>query len=221
MTRDETIQEVADRLGNRTDLNSKILKAMDYAQKFVMERYPILPWFLITDNLFTFTVAGQDSLQVPNGFLREVENGALWREGEAGGTPWIELVKGFHVQQRGALGHALTTTGPPTNYDIMGEYWVLAPVPDKVYTIYTRVYLRDVLPSELGSGSESNDWMKHEWEFLVAETVLRMGRHLQWDPRIASEFRKDRDEARQNFFNNEEARQHANRRYQMNIIRGT
>lgn len=86
--------------------------------------------------------------------------------------------------------------------------------------MYTRVYQRDLMASELTAGNESNKWMINEFELLVAETVLRTSRHLQWDPKILSEFRDDRNEAKRNFFINEEARTHANHHYQMGIARG-
>lgn len=223
MNRDETIQEVADRLGNRTNLNSKILRNLSYVQRFVCERYPILPWFLITENLFATTTINEPKLQVPTGFLREVENGALWRQrtpDETSGKPWVELEKQPHDKLRSALGNELKTPGPPTHYAILGEYWILAPVPDKEYTIYTRCYQRDLMASEFSSGGETNGWMSHEWELLVAETVLRTARHLQWEQAIMREFRSDRDEAKRNFFVNEEARTNANLHYRMGIARG-
>lgn len=220
MNRDQTIQEIAERLGNRTDLGSKILRNMDYVQRFVMERYPILPWFLITENLFALTVPGQARLQVPTGFLREVEKGALWRQQENEDAPWVKLEKGSHDKLRNALGRGLAASGPPTHYAIVGDYWVLAPVPDKEYTIYTRIYQRDFMPSELSSGAETNKWMTNEWELFVAETLLRTARKLQWDARMLREFRDDRDEAKTQFFINEEARIHTNQQYQMDIILG-
>lgn len=225
MNRGEVIDEIAYRLGNRTDLRNRIIDSMDQAQRYVLERQTVLPWFLISENLATDTTPDEPRLEVPHGFLREVEEGAVWRWAEPeddSGKPWVELVKQPHDKLRSALGedNVMPWKGKPTHYALIGKYFLLAPVPDAVYRIYTRAYQEELLPSELASDSKTNGWMEYEAELLVAETVVRMGRHLQFTSTQMQEFRNDRTEARQQYWTTHEARTHANLRYRMGIARG-
>lgn len=223
MNRGDAIQEIADRLGSRTDLNTRILNSMGYVQEFILEKQAILPWFLITENLYADTVADEPKLSLPTGFLREVEQGALWRKLDTDSDddePWRELIKRPHDELREALGDELDWKGAPTHYAILGNYWILAPVPDAVYRIYTRIYQADTLPKNLADDSATNQWLSYEAEFLISETVLRLGRHLQYPTNRMQVFQKDRDAAFRQFFITHEAREHANTHYRMGIARG-
>lgn len=223
MTRDEAVAEIAARLGNRTELDAKIILNMGYTQQFILERLPLLPWFLITEHLYADTTVDEPKLSHPVGFLREVEQGALWRQRDQAtpsDAPWQELEKMPHDKLRSSLGGEIAATGAPNHYSIFGSYWTLGPVPDAVYRIYTRIYRKDTLPSAFANGMATNAWLTNEAELVIAETTLRLARHLQWTRQILPEFRFDRDEARRNYFVTQEARDHANIHYQQGVTPG-
>src|SRR5688572_12731232 len=100
MTRDEAVALIAFRLGDRTDLNDRIIAEMRLAQT-ELELGPTLPWFLLTEMATATLYEGDDTMALPADFLREVDEdeSALWfyKVDADSDYQWVEVPKkGFH-----------------------------------------------------------------------------------------------------------------------------
>jgi|SRR5687768_738546 len=208
MTRDEAIALLKYRLGNRTDLDARILLEMVYAQEYKLEGTgAFLPWFLETELATITTIAGEERILLPDDFLGEVEDQALWLYDEDSATPWTELRKNDYDYLRVKY----PATGLPKQYALLGDYFALFPVPDDSYTIKMRYYAKD---DSLASDNIENKWLKHAGDLLIAETGLIMAGHI-FNTDLQAQFEKDASVARQRLYTKHEARRHSNRTYGM------
>ena len=214
MNQTNAVAEVAYRLGNRTDLNTRILSVMDLVQSDILEKDSFLPWFLLSEDSTIQTTSGEERIALPSDFLREYELGALWLYDSTADRKWTPLKKDFHDSLRAARGGTLEASGKPTRYDLSGGYFRLTPVPDAVYTLQMKYYQADALPSAVGATGE-NQWLKYAPERLITETVLKMAAHLRCKASAMVPFIKDRDEAKLTLWRDHEARTHTNMRYSM------
>lgn len=215
MNKSDAVDIVAYRLGNRTDLDTRIGQEMSLVQETRLERSELpLPWFLLTENAYIDTVASEQRLPVPSNFLREYENGALWYYVSGADVEWTMLCKDSEQILRAALGDTLSATGKPSHYSLTGDYFRLYPVPDAVYRIYMKYYAQDTLITAVSDTAE-NSWLKYAPDLLISETLLKMSRQLRMRPQAVQEFEKDVADARRRFLVDVEARKHTNRRYIM------
>ena len=76
MTRDEAVTIIQQQLGFRTDLTAVIITKMKLAQEH-LELSPTLPWFLLSEKSFAFTVINSEKVPIPLDFLQEYEESAL------------------------------------------------------------------------------------------------------------------------------------------------
>ena len=74
--------------------------------------------------------------------------------------------------------------GQPRAYALVGEYFMLRPVPDAVYTIRMKGYIADSL---LTTNIE-NKWLKYAAEWITAETAGRVATFHIRDLELAQVF---------------------------------
>lgn len=216
MVIDDAVSEVAARLGNRTDLNAKIKTQLGNVQEFTLERAPVLPWYLVTEDTWTTTSSGEERLLLPTDFLREFEPSSLWYYDSTLDAPWNPLTKLDYEDIRYALGRTLTATGKPTHYSMEGKYFRLGPEPDGAYRIQMRYYKQDANARTL-NGQDTNLWLTNSAELLLAMACVKMARQLRYRDEAQEQFQRDQVEQENIFFKNHHARIHANRRYVMGI----
>jgi hypothetical protein len=208
MLRDEVVTLLGYRLGSRTDLNDRIIAEMAYVQTFNLEGTgAFLPWFLETEIATITTIADEERTVLPDDFLAEVEDQALWLYDEDSAAPWTELRKNDYDYLRVKYPVA----GLPKQYALIGDYFALFPVPDDSYTIKMRYYAKD---ESLASENIENKWLKHAADLVLAETGAVMAQHLMnFD--LVAKFQQDAAIARQRLYTKHEARRHSNRTYSM------
>jgi hypothetical protein len=178
MDRDEAVAYIARRLGNRTDLDSAIANELALAQT-ELEHSPLLPWFLLDSELYTTLATGTTRVELPAGFLREYEEGALWTV-NADESEWTALQKVpiDKLRQLHTLYSSQETDSEtaPLYYSTDRTYFHLTPPPAADVTLRILCYTAD---STLPTGDSTNDWLTHAPEILLAKTGMRMSQYLQ------------------------------------------
>ena len=154
MTRDEGVAMIKEQLGFRTTLDSSIVNYMLLAQ-VTLEKAPTKPWFLVSEDTFTSTVANEERVPVPLDFLCETDDAALrYRPDSYPDLPERELKKEDYDVLREIF--RCTENGKPRGYALIGNYFRIAPVPDAVYNLRQLYYKKGTL---LSSNIE-NEWLK-------------------------------------------------------------
>ncbi len=194
------------RLGSRTDadLDTLIPIEMDQAQ-FEFERSGQPPWFLLTEDENLETVVGERRLPVPEDFLLETEDDALWLISPETGEPQ-QLDKGELDASTAYWG---LTEGTPTGYALVGKYFHLFPTPDAVYSIRLKYYAADAKPTAMAAG-DTNLWLTYASDLLLARTGRRMAMYLR-DSELAQLFAADEQTAAARLLTEQTARDEANR----------
>lgn len=163
MDRDSIIDLVVKGLGYRTDLletaKTEILSVQD-----TLEKDPFLPWFLLEWEQTVSTTAGSPLLACPNRFLREDdesgERGTL-RLVQDNGTICVLKKTG----RREELVRFQEKSSRPEMYAIVGNQFVLAPVPDQAYSVRIGPFYKGDEPLEFET---SNKWTLHAPRYLEA-----------------------------------------------------
>lgn len=194
------------RLGSRTDadLDTLIPIEMDQAQ-FEFERSGQPPWFLLTEDATAETELGERRLPVPEDFLLETEDDALWLISPETGEPQ-QLDKGELDASTAYWG---LTEGTPTGYALAGNYFHLFPTPDAVYSIRLKYYAADAKPTVMAAGA-TNLWLTYASDLLLARTGRRMAMYLR-DSELAQLFAADEQTAAARLLTEQTARDEANR----------
>lgn len=162
MIRSAAVSLIGQRLGNRTDLDARIIAEMQLAQSTLEEDPTILPWFLVTPIARIECRVEDDRLPLPSDFIMEHEHGSFWRYDSTAEDKWIEMKKGSMDR----LKEDFIGTGPPVRYALVGNTFRLFPTPDKVYEFRMLYHSRDeVLTSDV-----ENRWLRHAPELLISET---------------------------------------------------
>lgn len=186
MTRDEAVDIIMKRLGNRTDtsLRDDIIAEMVVTQATLLEGGPWLPWFLIKQDTLSLS-ADAYSVALPTDFLQEWEDGGLYHfdaSASSGSNPWTLLIRDdWDVIEN---TYANTTTGKPTHYDIVGNNILVAPTADVAYTLYYRYFgADDTLEGTYGDANNvENEWLKYAQDWFMGEVgVVIAGQYLQSD----------------------------------------
>lgn len=190
MIRDNAVDLLMKRLGNRKDtsLRDDIINEMDFVQDNILQGGPFYPWFLLSEETYTTTTAGEHRLPLPTDFLHEWEDGTLYRKDTAatGATnPWIELTR----DDWDILKNSYTTVagGTPKYYDISANYFLLADTPDDAYEIWFRYYSKaDNLAGSYGDANNvENGWLKYAPDWFMGEVGLIIaGQYLQSDTMV-------------------------------------
>lgn len=174
MTLDQAIAEVQKVLGYRTDKETEITSLFTFMQKEAEQR-PVLPWFLRTDDTSLVTVAHQDFIDLPTGFLRADDTDALYVyfTGDLTDEPmWVPVEKDSPKYLRTAIQQLVPTTaeGRPQGYSELADKFRLFPTPDKVYPMRMIYYKEDAVPA---TGQE-NKWLKHLPYLLIGAVGTRV-----------------------------------------------
>ena len=215
MTRDEAITLIKQRLQreNDTAITARIQSEIILAQEMRLEGNAWLPWFLLSENLTANTTASEERLPVPNNFLREAEEGALWRyDPDSSEIPWVELTKDDYD----FLLNKYPNEDAPVAYALSNEYFRLKPTPDAVYTMRMKCYLRD---DPLTSDIE-NKWLANAADWLIAEVSEKIARQHLRNIKLADSIKGEIIEAKNRVYVVHEARMHANRKYSMGGVDG-
>lgn len=160
MTQAELIQLLSWRLGDRDDMEERILAEMPYVQDYVLEAKPWCPWFLLTEEAHASTTVGERRLPLPEDFLMEAEESHLYLELSDGSTTPLRKLD-FDV-----AAAKLPGSGLPLAYSVSGNRYELFPIPDGVYTVYMTYYGKD---SRLTDTATESQWMKYAGDVVAAE----------------------------------------------------
>jgi hypothetical protein len=210
MLRDDLVTLLQYRLGNRTDLEDRIILEMALVQSFILEGTGAFqPWFLESEMSRIDVGPGEERVALPTDFLGEIEEQSLWLYDEDNiDAPYTELHKSSYDKL--ILKHQVA--GVPSEYAMVGEYILLRPIPDDIYNIRMRYY---AAATSVSTGNIENSWLKHASDWVMAETgAVIAGKHIRNAP-LAEEFRQEAAIARQRVYTKHEARKHTNRTYGM------
>lgn len=179
MTRNEARAVVADRLGNRTDLNDEIDLALRMAQ-VELEQGPFYPWFLLTTDSTLVTAAspGFDQLVMPTDFIKEYEETDLewW---DSTNSKWVMLERDDANTLRRADLSAYDT---PSFYAPIGTTAFLLPAPTATLTFRLTYY---AAAAELTSDI-TNGWLTNAPEVLISKAGLKIAPFVENSAAVAA-----------------------------------
>ncbi len=171
MLRDAAVDLIMKRLGNRSDtsLRNDIINEMVYVQETILEGGPFYPFFLVTEISTAVSTVSDERLTLPSDFLHEWEDGALYYFDAADtSSPWKPLIRDDWDALKAA--HTTADDALPTHYDIAGNYFLLTPTPDQIYTYKFRYYGADVaLTGPYGTNNIENIWLDKAADWLIGE----------------------------------------------------
>lgn len=161
MTRDEGVAHIQMQLAFRTTLASSIILQLQLAQT-MLEAGPTLPWFLLTEEAYTRTTAGDERIPVPDDFIEEVDeiDFKYIPDTISDTNPEVRLVKDeYDVLRKNYFDSStgITRVGPPEAYALLGEYFRIFPTPDDDYLVKMPYYAN---ATSLVTNVE-NGWLKH------------------------------------------------------------
>lgn len=207
MTRDEAVAIIQQQLGFRTTLTTEIITYLKLAQ-VELEKLPAKPWFLRSEYAHIYTEPDEPRIPLPNDFLQEVEEDALWLvEDETDLTDGLTALYKDDIQQ---LQEALPGTGTPKAYALDGLYFRLYPCPDDAYYMRMVYYKKG---AELSSNIE-NVWLKYAPKLLMGAAGHMIATALR-DVAAQKTFQEWKIADGIATVNQDEAREHAARSYQI------
>ena len=185
MTRDELIQLLGWRLGDRTDMAARAMAELNYVQDIELEGHEWLPWFL--EKAFTgfTTTAGSGIVTKPADFLQEIEDEPLFVS-TSGGT--VRLQKRDYAVLQGKEA----ASGCPELYAIQGDNYHLYPTPDAVYTLSGIYAAKD---ARMSLANVETLWLKHASDLVLAAVGKQLAmKHIQ-SVEMAAGFAQDEQRA--------------------------
>lgn len=190
MLRDIAVERIQAGIGFRTDLSATIVLRLQEAQD-ELEHGKTLPRFLIEeDATLTLTVA-TNSVSLPTGFLREVDD-ELPRYTQSGATTPTFIKRKYFPDAREA--YELDETGGPKVYSLRKSSLYFFPTADQTYSLTWSYYKKaDPLTTNV-----ENAWLAADvgkW-LLIGEAGFRVAKDL-------------RDQSAQDLFNDMRARARA------------
>lgn len=164
MTKQEAIDLIKLRLGSRddSDLDALIAAELQSSQEELEVTAPY-PWFCVSENSLPETTAGEARVVLPADFVAETDEARFELSTDGGVTFSKSLVKGSYDAIRAAYGD---TQGEPEAYALIGNRFILGPVPDGVYKLRMIYQGRDVALSTLTAGG-TNQWLTIVPQYLV------------------------------------------------------
>lgn len=197
MTRDKAVDMIMKRCGYRTktSLRDDIITEMAYVQKTLLEGGPVMPWFLLSDERKTTTVANDARVRVPPDFINEWEETELYLYKESNTD---DKYKELHKDDWDYIKDKYPGSGEPSHYDLKGSFFMLAPIPDDEYELRFWHYARaDDLGGTYGdSNNIENCWLKWAPDLLIAETGVIIGSQYLQSEALAGRFEKQAKQAR-------------------------
>lgn len=188
MTRDQVIQLVTYRLGNRSDMADRAVLEMPLIQTQLLEGNSWLPWFLEVDTVapnLLATTAQTRHVTLPVDFLAEMEEGHLWIT-VAGARS--RLVK----QDFDTALARYPESGAPKVYALGATKINLFPLPDAVYDLDFKYYGKD---ANMAAANVETLWLEHASDLVIALLgEVLAGKHIRND-QLATSFKQDATEA--------------------------
>lgn len=186
MTRDEAVDIIMQRAGRRQDtsLRDLIISEMVLVQETTLEGGDFRPLWLISEVATAYTDIGDERLEIPNDFLEEWEEGALYvYDATNTDDPWIDLCK----DDWDVIKDKYPGSGMPKMYDRAGDYFLLAYTPDAQYQIKMRYYARATsLAGTYGDAANiENKWLKWAPDWVIAETLFVIATEYLQNPKLA------------------------------------
>ncbi len=188
MTRDEVIQLVTFRLGNRSDMAARAVLEMPLIQTQLLEGNSWLPWFLEVDTAAPnslATTAQTRYVTLPADFLSEMEEGHLWITVNGARS---RLVK----QDFDTALARYPESGAPVVYSLGATKIDLFPLPDAVYDLDFKYYGKD---ADMAAANVQTLWLEHASDLVIALLgEVLAGKHIRND-QLAASFKQDATEA--------------------------
>lgn len=182
MRRDEVVELLGYRLGNRKDMAAHIIAEMKLVQSVQLEEHEWLPWFLEKDLTQSLTIAGGEQVALPVDFLEQIPDRKLYLINSLGER--ITLEHGRYVE----LLEKFPGQGQPQRWCIEDDFICLFPTPQEVYTVDWRYYSRDV---DMTADNVETKWLKYAADLVMAEVgKLLAEKHLQ-NPTLSASFAAD------------------------------
>lgn len=209
MNRNDAVALVQQTLGYRTDLITSIITTMQLAQH-QLEQEPGKPWFLISDDTALVTAASARTIAIPTGFLEEYEEGGLYYIPTTGDDTgkYLELDKDdYDVLTKNFRDE---DDGPPQAYALIGNYLNVFPLPDAVYNLKLKAFMADTI---LDTNIE-NKWLQYAPLVVIGKTGNMLPSGIL-NQQSTNQFKLFEAQGRVALANQNEARMHANRNYQM------
>jgi len=199
MTRDQVVDAIMRRLGNRTDtqntLRNNIIKEIAHAQENVLELQPELPWFLLEEITSMVTVANQEYADLDSNHLAFwEETGGFWRQNSDGSETQL-IIDDWDVIKAKYVNTTVVTDlyNAPRYGCILGARLYMRPIPDAVYTIkYWQYSKADTtgLNGTYGDGNASATtlWTVNAAEWLIGEVGAIVAAEIVRDEKAAANF---------------------------------
>lgn len=205
MLRDDAVARIKRRLLYRSGstIDADIVNALQDAQ-VRLEGRPFLPWFLVSEVSSILTTSGEERIPLPTGFIREIEQDALWYYNSAAATDeqWTPLMK----DDLDALRSAYPGVGAPKAYALLDDYFRIFPTPDAAYTLKMIFYKEDTV---LDTNVE-NGWLLHAPWLMIGEAGADIAASLGME-KAEMRFDKQAADAVRDLFIETTAREEAGR----------
>lgn len=169
MLRDAFVDQLLKRLKNNTDttLRDDVITEMAFVQANMLEGDVFKPWFLVSDESTSTTVTGDMRVPLPADFLMPWGAGLLYRYDATLDDPYLEMYR----DDWDLIATEYNSSGTPTHWDISGDYILVRPIPDAVYTLKWRYMQRGTdLSGTYGDASNiENVWLKWAADWFMGE----------------------------------------------------
>lgn len=203
MTRDEVIQLVTFRLGNRSDMADRAVLEMPLIQTQLLEGNSWLPWFLevgVVGATSFATTAQTRFVTLPADFLSEMEEGHLWIK--------VNGVRSRLVKQDFDTALArYPETGTPKLYSLGATRIDLFPLPDAAYDLDFKYYGKD---ANMAAANVQTLWLEHAADLVISLLgEVLAGKHIQ-NAKLAAAFKQDATEAWSRLYAKHTARSEVN-----------
>lgn len=166
MTKQQVIDLIADRLGNRSAMDGRIVMELDASQEY-HEQSPFHPWFLAAS---TTVVATSSVVSLPTDFIAPLEDQELLLDMDSG-EPLVSL---FDWQ----VGSLRLQTGRPRYYVLGPTQVALYPAPSEPASLRLSYYARQPLVSSLSAGG-TNQWLVFAPLVLANYAGAKIAMHLR------------------------------------------
>jgi hypothetical protein len=198
LTRDQIVSLVLSRAGKR-ETNSYLVAAanleLQLLQDTILEKGPILPWFLLSaETAIPLTVAGGRLAGVlPADFLREWDEYGGLRLKDSTTTPptYTELNKNDFDLAESKFGS--NAAGTPQEYDLVGSSIAVFPLCTVDVTAAMIYFKKQAVLDSVSN--PTNAWTVNAADLLIAELGVRMTSTYIMGSPAAQQFQTDRTAA--------------------------
>lgn len=224
MNGQEFIASLRRRLGSRTAVDlptTDIIVEAEMIRKTLLEKAAFRPWFLQNEDSSINTVANQEYVELPTGFLGfdpedEWSGVAVNDPNDVSADPWVPLViDDFNVikayYKNGVPSDDLVSSGllgVPEKAGLIGTRLYMRPIPDDVYNLRFRFYKTD---DALTEDEEQNLWLEHASDWWLGELGLVYASQIVQNAELIPIFDDMRKAGRRRVYGETIARQESNK----------